>query len=98
MCTNGHLLISLHTFHLYGNEMIRSQALFACLCCPARTMKENKNCLCAGNFCRGRSRGIISGKRKGGMIKEMSSVTGSLKSHTGEQNNFIYLFFLRDRV
>lgn len=39
LCTNGHLLISLHTFHLYGNEVMRSRVLFACLSCPARTMK-----------------------------------------------------------
>ena len=56
LCTNGHLLISLDTSHLYGNEMCRSlafAALLFCLfvgCVQQAYWKENKNFLCARNF------------------------------------------------
>lgn len=39
LCTNGHLLIALHTFHLYGNETMSSLGLFACLSCPMSTIE-----------------------------------------------------------
>lgn len=39
LCTNGHLFIALHTFHLYGNETMSPPGLFACLSCPVSTME-----------------------------------------------------------
>lgn len=78
LCTNGHLFIALRTFHLYGNETMRSPGLFACLSCPAPTMGGGEESSDSQEVFAGTNlRGIISGakKEKRDHVKETSRVT-----------------------
>lgn len=91
MCTNGHLFIALRTFHLYGNETMRSPGLFACLSCPAPTIGGGEESPESREVFAGTSlRALFQGrKRKKGGPCERDVQCHRQNSHPGEEYTFV---------